>query len=52
MLNIDETRKSLIELSQAKWEWMAEKKVDSLKGLVDEASVFVHMGGTWGKERA
>ena len=30
---------------------MAEKNVDALEDLFDEKSVFVHMGGSWGKER-
>ena len=38
-------------LSKKKWDWMAGKNVDSLNVLFDEKSVFVHMGGSWGKER-
>lgn len=30
---------------------MAEKNVDSLNLLFAEKSVFVHMGGSWGKEQ-
>lgn len=30
---------------------MAEKNVDSLRVLFHDKSDFVHMGGTWGKER-
>jgi hypothetical protein len=30
---------------------MAEKNVDSLQVLFDDKSVFVHMGGSWGKEQ-
>jgi len=41
----------VINLSKQKWTWMSDKKVDELNGLFDERSVFVHMGGTWGKER-
>jgi hypothetical protein len=29
---------------------MADKNADSLNSLFDEKSVFVHMGGSWGKE--
>jgi quercetin dioxygenase-like cupin family protein len=36
-------------LSKKKWDWMADKNVDSLDALFDEKSVFVHMGGSWGK---
>lgn len=40
----------IINLSKQKWLWMAGKNVDSLNTLFDEKSVFVHMGGSWGKE--
>ncbi len=36
-------------LSKKKWDWMANKNVDSLDALFDAKSVFVHMGGSWGK---
>lgn len=38
-------------ISRQKWQWMADKKVDSLNLLFHQKSMFVHMGGTWGKER-
>ena len=41
----------VIKLSKEKWQWMADKNVDKLKDLFDEKSVFVHMGGSWGKAR-
>lgn len=41
----------IIKLSKDKWQWMADKNVDTLKALFHEKSVFVHMGGTWGKEQ-
>lgn len=41
----------ILDLSKAKWLWMSEKKADTLAGLFDDKSVFVHMGGSWGKER-
>jgi hypothetical protein len=41
----------IINLSKAKWQWMANKNTDSLKGLFDDKSMFVHMGGSWGKEQ-
>jgi hypothetical protein len=41
----------IISLSKAKWQWMADKKVDSLAGLFHEKAVFVHMGGSWGTEQ-
>ena len=36
-------------LSKQKWQWMADKNVDSLNLLFDDKSMFVHMGGSWGK---
>ena len=41
----------VINLSKEKWLWMSERKVDTLDALFHEKSVFVHMGGAWGKER-
>jgi len=41
----------VIKLSKDKWQWMADKNVDALTPLFHEKSVFVHMGGTWGKEQ-
>lgn len=46
-----EAEQEIINLSKKKWQWMAEKNVDSLNALFDEKSVFVHMGGSWGKAR-
>uniref|UniRef100_UPI0015E63310 nuclear transport factor 2 family protein n=1 Tax=Rufibacter sp. XAAS-G3-1 TaxID=2729134 RepID=UPI0015E63310 len=31
--------------------WMADKKADTLAALFHENAVFVHMGGSWGKEQ-
>jgi hypothetical protein len=42
-------QQELINLSKQKWEWMANKNVDSLNVLFAEKSMFVHMGGSWGK---
>ena len=39
----------LLDLSKTKWTWMADKNVEALNGLFAENSVFVHMGGSWGK---
>ncbi len=41
----------VINLSKEKWRWMSERDVDSLDALFHEKAVFVHMGGSWGKER-
>ncbi|WP_321332665.1 nuclear transport factor 2 family protein [uncultured Bacteroides sp.] len=40
----------IIQLSKEKWQWMADKNVDSLNILFHEKAMFVHMGGAWGKE--
>lgn len=45
------TDQEVLKLSKDKWEWMADKNVDKLKDLFDDKSVFVHMGGSWGKAR-
>ncbi|SIN73074.1 nuclear transport factor 2 family protein [Algoriphagus halophilus] len=44
-------KKEIIELSKTKWLWMENKEADKLAELFDDKSVFVHMGGSWGKER-
>jgi hypothetical protein len=41
----------IINLSKEKWQWMADKNADILTNLFHEKSVFVHMGGSWGKEQ-
>jgi hypothetical protein len=43
--------KQLLDLSKKKWAWMSEKNTDSLQILFNDKSNFVHMGGTWGKNR-
>ena len=42
-------QQEIINLSKKKWDWMADKNVDSLNVLFDDKSMFVHMGGSWGK---
>lgn len=39
----------VITLSKQKWSWMADKDADTLATLFHEKSMFVHMGGSWGK---
>lgn len=39
------------ELSKQKWEWMADKDVDKLATLFHDKSKFVHMSGSWKKDR-
>lgn len=48
--NVD-LEQEVITLSKEKWRWMSERNVDSLDALFHEKAVFVHMGGSWGKER-
>lgn len=43
------SEQEIINLSKKKWLWMADKNVDSLGALFDDKSMFVHMGGSWGK---
>lgn len=40
---------AIVDLSNSKWDWMAEKNVEKLAELFHENSQFVHMGGYWGK---
>lgn len=47
----EKSEQEVIELSREKWRWMSERKVDSLDALFHEQAVFVHMGGSWGKDR-
>jgi hypothetical protein len=49
--NPTKEEQEILDLSKTKWGWMSEKNVESLNGLFDEKSVFVHMGGSWGKAR-
>ena len=41
----------VIALSKEKWYWMSERNVEVLESLFHEKSVFVHMGGAWGKSQ-
>jgi len=43
--------REIITLSKDKWQWMADKKTDVLDKLFLEQAMFVHMGGSWGKEQ-
>jgi hypothetical protein len=45
------SEQEMIQLSKNKWQWMADKDVDKLTPLFDDKSVFVHMGGSWGKKQ-
>lgn len=48
---VDNEANEIKILSRLKWEWMADKNIHSLDSLFHDKSVFVHMGGSWGKER-
>ena len=50
MQNVNLEQK-VIDLSKEKWHWMSERDVDTLDALFHEKAVFVHMGGSWGKEQ-
>ena len=39
------------KLSMDKWQWMAEKDVSKLDDLFDDKARFVHMSGSWKKDR-
>jgi hypothetical protein len=47
----EQTKQELINLSKQKWQWMAEKDVNSLNELFHENAMFVHMGATMNKEQ-
>lgn len=50
-VNSEQTKQELLDLSKTKWQWMADKNVDSLNNLFHKEAVFVHMGGTMTKEQ-
>lgn len=43
--------KEIIGLSKEKWQWMSDKNVEKLDSLFHQQSVYVHMGGSWNKDR-
>ena len=47
--NYTKGEQEIISLSNAKWQWMADKNVDRLASLFHDQSKFVHMSGTWKK---
>lgn len=46
-----DVEQEIINLSKDKWQWMADKDVDKLATLFDDKSKFVHMSGSWKKDR-
>lgn len=45
------TEQEIIELSKNKWQWMADKDVNKLANIFHDKAKFVHMSGTWKKDR-
>lgn len=50
-VNNASAEQEILSLSKDKWQWMSDKNVDKLNALFNEKSMFVHMGGSWGKSR-
>lgn len=48
--NPSPAEQEIINLSNQKWQWMADKNVDKLAPLFHDKSKFVHMSGTWKKD--
>jgi len=48
---VQHSEQEIINLSKQKWQWMADKKADTLAALFHENAMFVHMGGSWGKDQ-
>lgn len=48
MPEFSQKEQEIIDLSNQKWKWMAEKNVDKLAELFHPQAEFVHMGGFWG----
>jgi len=48
---VSKEEQELIDLSNQKWIWMAEKNADRLAELFLDNAQFVHMGGGWGKQQ-
>jgi hypothetical protein len=42
-------QQEIINLSKQKWNWTADKNVDSLNVLFDDTSMLIHMAGSWVK---
>ena len=50
-IQLGNTEQEVINLSKKKWLWMSDKNVDSLNPLFHDKSMFIHMGGSWGKKQ-
>ena len=51
VIRSDAQEQEILNLSKQKWQWMADKNTDSIQVLFHDKSVFVHMGGSWGKQK-
>lgn len=49
--SIPKAEQELLDISRQKWQWMSDKKVDTLAVFFHNKSMFVHMGGSWGKQQ-
>ena len=49
--DIARAEEQIRQLSTDKWQWMADKEVDKLAELFDDSAKFVHMSGSWKKDR-
>lgn len=50
-IKTENVQQEIINLSKKKWQWMAERNLDSLKALFHEQAVFVHMSRTMTREQ-
>ena len=39
------------KISKDKWDWMSDKDTSKLAPLFHEKSMFIHMGGSWGRQQ-
>jgi len=49
--NFTPEEQEVVNLSKDKWQWMSDKNTEPLDKLFHEKAMFVHMGGSWGKEQ-
>jgi len=43
--------REIINLSKEKWQWMAERDIDTLTTLFHDKAMFVHMGGSMSRQQ-
>ncbi len=49
--SIPKAEQELLDLSRQKWQWMSDKNIEMLSDFFHDKSMFVHMGGSWGKQQ-